>query len=267
MISKYFVRCIQAIALTLVGAMPLTMLHAQGAAAPSLQEQLEAQYPLAKITTQGGCTVTNTETELAIQKPGISALPANVSASPCAAHYKNGTITKTGFKCNYWLNMTKQTLVPLEKGDKVFPIKFEVGKDEVKIAFGYCSGDAGQAVRYTGQVVIEFPKDSLNTASVTQVEDKIAEVFSPDSGNNQQGQPPNEGGQSQRSGNQRQTDNNQPAPQDAPSIEIGQTIEQVVAALGDPVNKLKGAGTKQIYFYNQPKLKITFVNGKVADIE
>src|ERR1700686_2968143 len=96
MISKYFVRCIQAIALTLVGAMPLTMLHAQGAARTSLQEQLEAQYPLATITTQGGCSVTSTETKLALQKPGFGALPANVSASPCAAHYKNGAITKTG---------------------------------------------------------------------------------------------------------------------------------------------------------------------------
>jgi hypothetical protein len=160
--------------------------------------------------------------------------------------------------------MTKQTLVPLEKGDKVFPIRFEVGKDEVKIAFAHCSGDPGQAVRYTGQVVIEFPKDSLNAASVTQVEDKIAEVFSPDSGNNQQGQSQSGGGQSSPPpGNQPAPDNNQPA-QDPPSVELGQTIDQVVAALGPPEKKVN-LGNKQIYVYKD--LKVTFIGGKVADVQ
>jgi hypothetical protein len=40
-----------------------------------------------------------------------------------------------------------------------------------------------------------------------------------------------------------------------------------VAACGQPANQSKGAGTKVLYFYNQPKLKIIFMNGKVADIE
>ena len=128
--------------------------------------------------------------------------------------------------------------------------------------FGYCSGDPGQPVRYTGQVVIEFPKDSLNTASVTQVEDKIAEVFSPDSGNNQQGQSQNDGGQSPPPGNQPALDNNQPA-QDPPSVELGQTIDQVVAALGPPEKKVN-LGNQQIYVHND--LKVTFVGGTVADV-
>jgi hypothetical protein len=40
-----------------------------------------------------------------------------------------------------------------------------------------------------------------------------------------------------------------------------------VAACGPPANQSKGAGTKLLYFYNQPKVKITFMNGKVADID
>ena len=44
----------------------------------------------------------------------------------------------------------------------------------------------------------------------------------------------------------------------------GQTIDQVVAALGQPLRKAK-IGTKEIYTYKD--LKVTFVNGKVKDIQ
>jgi hypothetical protein len=56
-----------------------------------------------------------------------------------------------------------------------------------------------------------------------------------------------------------------PPPQaDPTSISEGQTIDQVVAALGQPVKKAK-VGTKDIYYYKD--LKITFVNGKVTDVQ
>jgi hypothetical protein len=47
-------------------------------------------------------------------------------------------------------------------------------------------------------------------------------------------------------------------------IKVGQTPEQVVAALGQPLKKAK-TSTREIYFYKD--LKITFVNGKVKDVE
>ncbi len=255
------------IALTVLVAASVATLNAQStasspSASPSVLEQLEAQYPLAKMTAKGGCTVTNPETGLALQKAGPAALPQKGSSTMCASHYRNGSFTKAGFKCTYYLNMTKQALVALEKGDKVFPTKLEVDKDDVKVSFGYCSGDSGQAVVYTGQVIIEFPKDSLKSASVTQIEDKIAEVFSADSGD-QQAQ---SGGQD----NQQSQGNQDSQPQNSPSAcnpEVGQTVDQVMAACGQPANQSKGAGTKLLYFYNEPKIKIIFMNGKVADIE
>jgi hypothetical protein len=45
---------------------------------------------------------------------------------------------------------------------------------------------------------------------------------------------------------------------------MGQTPDQVVAILGQPLRKAKTA-TREIYFYKD--LKITFVNGKVKDVE
>jgi hypothetical protein len=48
------------------------------------------------------------------------------------------------------------------------------------------------------------------------------------------------------------------------SIEIGQTIDQVTAALGNP-QKTVNLGAKKIYVYKD--MKITFKDGKVADIQ
>jgi hypothetical protein len=55
-----------------------------------------------------------------------------------------------------------------------------------------------------------------------------------------------------------------PPPADPVEVKVGQTPEQVVAALGPPLKKAKTA-TREIYFYKD--LKITFVNGKVKDVE
>jgi len=56
-----------------------------------------------------------------------------------------------------------------------------------------------------------------------------------------------------------------PPPAAAPvEISVGQTIEQVTAAMGQPKQIVK-AGAKQIYVY--PDLKVTFVNGKVSDVQ
>jgi hypothetical protein len=55
-----------------------------------------------------------------------------------------------------------------------------------------------------------------------------------------------------------------PPPAEAPTVSLGQTPDEVVAALGQPAKKAK-IGTKEIYFYKD--LKVTFLNGKVKDIQ
>jgi hypothetical protein len=49
-----------------------------------------------------------------------------------------------------------------------------------------------------------------------------------------------------------------------PSIEVGQTIDQVTAAIGQP-QKIVNLGTKKIYVYKDSK--ITFKDGKVSNVE
>jgi len=48
------------------------------------------------------------------------------------------------------------------------------------------------------------------------------------------------------------------------TISLGQTIEQVVALLGKPL-QIADLGSKKIYKFKD--MKITFVNGRVTDVQ
>ena len=57
----------------------------------------------------------------------------------------------------------------------------------------------------------------------------------------------------------------QEAPQAASvTIELGRTTDQVAAGLGQP-DKVVKLGAKEIYVYKN--VKVTFLNGKVSDVE
>jgi hypothetical protein len=88
--------------------------------------------------------------------------------------------------------------------------------------------------------------------------DTIAQVLTIDDsgGNEQQG----DGGQ-QYQGQEAQE---QAPPQPPQTIQLGQTFDEVTNALGQPV-KIVNLGAKQIYVYKD--LKVTFLKGKVADVQ
>lgn len=176
----------------------------------------------------------------------------------------------------------QQPMDVVTTGDTVYPVKLEVdeGKGEVKFSIITCKQAGDQQNPYKGEIVFHF-KD-LKPENVSQVEDTIATVFKQgggdqqgDGGNNQ-GQQGNDnqgnggggqgngGGQAQQGGGQDQQPDD---PASACNPEVGQTVDQVEAACGKPTSQAKGANLKLIYNYSQPKLKIIFIKGKVADIE
>jgi hypothetical protein len=55
-----------------------------------------------------------------------------------------------------------------------------------------------------------------------------------------------------------------PPPADPKTLSIGQTIDQVVSNFGQP-EKIVKLAAKQIYYYKD--MKVTFVNGKVSNVE
>jgi hypothetical protein len=77
-----------------------------------------------------------------------------------------------------------------------------------------------------------------------------------DQGQQDQGQQAQGGG-----GQQGGQDQQQAQPQ---TIQLGQTTDQVQAALGTP-DKIVNLGAKQIWVYKD--LKVTFKDGKVSDVQ
>ena len=114
--------------------------------------------------------------------------------------------------------------------------------------------------------MFQFPKGYLEKADAGTVENAIGQVFS--IGNDTQTQSNQPRGQ-QEQAQRGQAQQEQPAQQeqaqpDPQTIQLGQGTDEVQAALGKP-EKIVNLGPKQLYVYKD--LKITFVNGKVSDVQ
>ena len=216
----------------------------------TLQEQLSAQYKLVRMgSDSGGVAVVEPGTLLAVQKGGVLSVPWRAMAL-CPAKYQDNSLHPSAGFC---AGMVKSVSRYYQKGDKVYPVKIEVSLDKAKISFTVVACDSCNGVNpptsMKGEVVFQFAKGYLEKANVGEVEDAIGQVFSI-SNDDQQGQ--------QQSGQQEQP---QAEPQ---TIQLGMTTDQVLAALGKP-EKIFNVGAKQIYVYKD--VKVTFLNGKVSDVQ
>jgi hypothetical protein len=255
---------------------PMSLASAQ---AVSLQEQLSAQYKLVKMGSDtSGYSVVEAGTLLAIQKGGILGVPYT-DQTVLATKYENGTVHspssllvqgKKSLLGRFSQTQSQgQTTHLFAAGDKVYPTKIEVNVASDKVSMGIVACDTcnktDPPTYNKAQVVFQFPKGTLANASAGQVEDVIGQLLSISSDDAQQGG--GQGGNDQQGGDQgaAQAPAQQQAPPPEPQqIEKGQTPDQVKAALGNP-DKIVNLGTKQIYVYKD--LKVTFINGKVSDVQ
>jgi len=249
----------------------------------SLQEQLAAQYKLVKMGSDtSGYSVVDAGTVLAIQKGGILGVPYS-DKTVLTTKYENGTVhspnaalTEARKKLFGHFSQTSsegQTTHLFQKGDKVYPTKVDVNlqKDTVELGIVACDkcNNTDPPTYNKAQVVFQFPKGSLAKASAGDVEDTIGQLLTV-SDDSQQGDQNSQqqGQQSGDQGNQQAADQGQQQQQQPPAqpqtIEKGQTPDQVVAALGQP-DKIVNLGAKQLYIYKD--LKVTFLNGKVSDVQ
>lgn len=247
---------------------------ASAQAAVSLQEQLAAQYKLVKMGSDtSGYSVVEKGTLLAIQKGGILAVPYG-DQNILSNRYENGSIhspsglSLMGRKSIMGKFGKEQTTHLFAVGDKVYPMKIDVNvaKDTVTLGVVACDtcNKTDPPTYNKANVVFQFPKGSLANASAGGVEDTIGQVLSVSSDDQQQqsaDQGGQQGGGGQDQGQQQQADQPPAQPQ---SIEKGMTPDQVEAAMGQPDKKVN-LGTKQIYVYKD--LKVTFINGKVSDVQ
>lgn len=260
---------------------PVSRVSAQ---AVSLQEQLAAQYKLVKMgADSNGAAVVEAGTILKIQKGGILSVPYGDTNAP-ATKYQDGTVhspnsvVMKGIGFGLGKIGKTQTTSLLQVGTKVYPAKIAVNlpKDQVDLSIVACDScnNTSPTTFYKADVVFQFAKGSLATAAAGQVEDTIAGLLAIDDGGDQGNNNQQSGNGNNNNNNNDQQGNNQgggggQAQQQAPpaepqQIEKGQTTDQVVAAIGQP-DKIVNLGAKQIYVYKD--IKVTFMNGKVSDVQ
>ncbi len=265
-------------------AVGIVALPKASAQAPTLQEQLTAQYKLVKMGSDtGGYSVVDKGTLLAIQKGGILGVPYS-DQSILSTKYEGGVVHSPSSVLSKGIGfgMAKfgktQTTHLFAVGDKVYPMKIDVNvaKDVVTLAIVACDtcNKTDPPTYNKANVVFQFPKGSLAAASAGSVEDTIGQLLAISNDDAQQGA--DQGGQQQGGGDQggQQQAGQQAAPQQSAAqeqpqaepqtIEKGQTPDQVTAAMGKP-DKIVNLGSKQIYVYKD--LKVTFINGKVSDVQ
>jgi len=249
----------------LLGAVSGRVAAAQLAPTASLADELAAQYKLSKLNVDStGTVVTEAGTVLVVQKGGILGFQQDTYGI-VASKYEKGSMHSPNALAMMMISKKVSTKF-FTTSEKVYVTKIDVNVKSEKVTLSLVECDTCNNVQqpsgYKAQLAVQFDKGFLETASPSQVEDAIGQVLTVDSGTDSQQANNSQGGQGQQ---QAAPAAAAPEPQAAPvSIEVGQTTDQVKAALGDP-QKIVKLGTKQIYVYKD--LKITFTNGKVSDVQ
>jgi len=271
------------VALILVGITPRSLL-----AQVPLEDQLKAQYTMVKMGSDtSGTAVVDQGTILVVKKGGILSVPySDQNIVPTkyengAVHSPNSVMMKgIGFGMKRFGK--EQTTRLMQSGEKVYPSKIVVNlpKDQVDMGIIACDScnNTSPTTFYKADVIFQFPKGTLATTSPSQVEDTISALLNIDdsAGSDQDGGQQG-GGQQGGGGNDQQANNQgggggggqgqqqqQGPPPEPQQIEKGQTPDQVKASIGTP-DKIVNLGAKQIYVYKD--IKVTFVNGKVSDVQ
>jgi len=282
--SHKFRQLISGIVLMAATIFPMALASAQ---ATTVQDDLMKMYKLVKIGSDtGGYSVVEEGTVLAIQKGGILAVPYD-DKTDFKTKYQDGQIhapsglSVMGRKSIMGKFGKEQTTHLFAKNDKVYPTKIDVNvaKDTVTMGIVACDtcNSTDPPTYNKAEVVFEFPKGSLTSATTPSVQKIIAQVFTVskddskdakkddkggDKGADQGGQQAG-GGAAAGGGDQGQQAADAPAA-DPVSIEKGMSIDEVVGAMGQPEKKVS-LGVKQIYYYKD--MKVIFMSGKVSDVQ
>lgn len=252
----------------------------QAAGQVALADQLKAQYTMVKMGADShGTAVVEPGTVLNIQKGGILGVPySDTSVTP--THYQDGQVhtpnalVQKGIGAFMKKVGKEQNTHLFQIGEKVYPSHIDVNAQKDSVTMGIVACDScnntNPTTFYKADIVFQFAKGTLAGKSPPEVEDVIAQLFQIDNGDqggNDQQQANNQGGGQGGGGGQRGgggQPQQQAPPPEPQQIEKGQTPDQVKAALGQP-DKIVNLGAKQLFIYKD--MKITFVNGKVADVQ
>ena len=243
-----------------------------------LEQQLQAAYV---PTVMDGIKVTHTGTTLVVKKDGIQANPPNLGYY--GNDYESGQVTAGSISsATDTLKSTVTDRIPWKRpkkkldsralavDEKVYLLKIEVNPASIDLyvqSCGTCDPSAADPTHdpYRAKVSVHFVKRFLTASDFSQVQQTINEILAvPNASAEQSAQV-----QPQQDAPLTQAPPAPIPPPEAPPAEpvhigVGQTTDQVVAALGKPDN-IVTLDTKEIYVYKN--LKVTFVKGQATNFE
>jgi hypothetical protein len=250
-------------------------------ACPSTKTVMRSVYEDGQVAPESKNSVVNTGKKIG-RLPGISLIPGvGAAASAGAQAVPDGAACPGGTARGYTV------------GEKVYLTKFEV-RDQAKdngLIFslqscGTCDPAAADPAHkpYRADLRISLNKGFLGSTDLKSIERVVSEVLAfPDEAKKDDTQQVSQGAQpastapapeaaplaSAPPANFAPIPPPPPPPADAPApppvnIAPGQTPDQVKVALGEP-DKITKFGKKEIYSYKT--VKVTFVDGKVSDVE
>lgn len=289
-ISQRVEAIVTATVLLAIGAAFPRLVRAQ---APTLGEQLSAQYKLVKMgSDSSGAAVVEEGTLLEVKKGGILGSPYKNNTTRTAT-YQGGTIHSTDnigkakgitdkfcglmHKCPTTPDAANQeaTTKLFKIGDKVYASKIDVNNDKDTITMGIIACDTCNKVdppTYNKvNVVFQFAKGTLAKTSAGDVEDTIGQVFAvSDTSQDQGGGDQSAQNGQQQGGGQQQGQGGggggQQQQAQTQTVQMGMTPDQVIGALGNPDQQFN-VGPKQIFVYKTAGVKVTFFGGKVVDVQ
>jgi hypothetical protein len=249
--------------LTLVAALVAVApaIHAQDQEA--IQKKLSSQFVLTTMTADKS-DVAKAGSVLVLHKDGLMFCGTNAVAPPTST-YKNGAVSYgTGAQMSWGMtlglaNQQVNTIAQRKfvNGEKFWVTAYEVHPDGVILLF---YSDPFGDTRYYGKLKFPFQKGKFPAAD--DIVKTIAEVITVDAAQEAAAPEAPAAAGATETAAPAAAEN---APQAAPkTIALGQTKDEVVGIFGQP-QKIASLGAKEIYYY--PDMKVTFVNGKVSNVE
>jgi hypothetical protein len=224
----------------------------------SVEQQLQSQYPPTKLAGDK-LRITQPGSVLQVQMNGMFASPMNEFAFMNT--YKDGRIKRSAASA---IIHDAKTSRELQAGEQVYLLKTEVKDSGIVFSLQSCIACDGSDVEmaYRASLTFQYPKGYLETTDFAQIQRTIGQVFTVAGRGSTDAQPGMDLPMPQAAQPALQP---KPVPQAEPTrIALGQTIGEVTANLGQP-DKVVDLGSKKIYIYRD--LKITFLDGKVSDVQ
>lgn len=232
----------------------------------AIEQQLAVRYRLSVVNGAGA--IVTPGSVLVLQKAGLLMYTV-ANPLPPQSTYKNGKISRAAFG-GFGKDLLDAMHKPgpsaaidqrtLDAGEKLWVTKIGVQKDGVVFRMYDTTG-------CFGELKVPFAKNSVPPADALLI--MVGEVLAVQPGDAPPAAgaalPPSEQAVQQPAASVQPAEPAQPPPPPAPvTINVGDSTDQVVASMGQP-DRIAKIGSKDIYFYRD--MKVTFVNGKVSDIE